>query len=113
MRTQNKYILIAAGLGYALLKPAMVVYAAVPTIQNPLKCANVIGCLKLVQSFMLTAITPIGVLATLYAGFLYLTAGGNQEKLAMAKRIILYVVLGSIIIGAAAGIQFLVTNILS
>jgi cbb3-type cytochrome oxidase subunit 3 len=40
----------------------------------------------------------------LYAGFLWMTAGGNEEKVDQAKKIILAAVVGLIIISAAYAI---------
>jgi len=46
------------------------------------------------------AIIVIGVLAVLvfvYAGYLYLTAGGDESKITTAKNVVLYAVVGVVV----------------
>ncbi len=73
-------------------------------IQNPLK-----GDVKDVDSFLRLIINeiilPIGaviaVIMIIYAGFLYVTAGGNESKIAKAHQALLYGVVGAaILLGA-------------
>jgi hypothetical protein len=49
-------------------------------------------------SAALTLLGIIAVLLMLYAGFTWMTAGGNEEKVTTAKRTILYAVIGLAII---------------
>lgn len=54
-----------------------------------------------------TVLSFVGVLflgLMLYAGFMWMTAGGNEEKIDKAKKIILAAVVGLIIISAAYAI---------
>jgi len=56
----------------------------------------------------------LGILATimiLYAGFLWLTAGGNTDQVGKAKKIIKQAIIGLIIISLAYGIVGFVFNI--
>lgn len=46
----------------------------------------------------------------LYAGFLWMTAGGNEENVAKAKTMIRNAVIGFIIIAAAYSITYFVTS---
>ena len=52
-------------------------------------------------------------IATLYAGYLYLFAGGDQEKVGKAKRQLLYAVIATAIGILAAGLPTLVNSFLS
>ncbi|MBM3210510.1 hypothetical protein FJZ39_04190 [Candidatus Saccharibacteria bacterium] len=49
----------------------------------------------------------VAVIAIIYAGFVYTTANGDSGRLAKAKNVILYTVVGLVIIGFA----FLITQI--
>ncbi len=63
---------------------------------------------------LLNPITGIaGILAVIfiiYGGFQYMTAGGNTSKIASAKTIILYSVIGLIVVMLAWSIVALVVN---
>ena len=55
--------------------------------------------INLVQAVMI----PIVVLFLIYAGFLFVTAQGNETKLTKAKTVLMYTIIGTaIIIGAEA-----------
>lgn len=47
----------------------------------------------------------------LYAGFLWITAGGNEEQVAKAKKWIINSVIGSIVIGMAYAISAFILNL--
>lgn len=50
---------------------------------------------------------------TFYAGFLWMTAGGNEEKIGKAKKIILYSTIGVFLCLSAFSITLLVSNYLT
>lgn len=49
-------------------------------------------------NFFLGFLTLIAMIALIYAGFLYVTAGGNDEQVNKAKKTVIWVVMGIIII---------------
>jgi len=53
---------------------------------------------------------PIVVLFIIYAGFLYVTAQGNPEKLQVANRSLMYGVIGGVIIIGSVAILQIVEN---
>ncbi|MFH1375499.1 MAG: MMCAP2_0565 family pilin-like conjugal transfer protein [Patescibacteria group bacterium] len=55
-------------------------------------------------NFLLPFVGAIAIAAIVYAGFLYLTAAGNQEQTEKAKKIIIWVVIGIIVIVSAYAI---------
>jgi len=56
------------------------------------------------MNFLFWHAVVIAPLLLLYAGFTYITAAGNPEKVRTANRIILFTIIGFIIIIAAKGI---------
>ncbi len=54
---------------------------------------------------------PIVVFFLIFAGFMYVTARGNPEKLQKASQALLYGVIGGVIILASAAIMTIVKNI--
>jgi len=53
--------------------------------------------IKIVQ-WVLTLLGLIAVIMILYGGFVWLTAGGNEEKVASAKKVISAAIIGLIIV---------------
>ncbi len=80
-------------------------------LTNPIKGVNSIE--KLLVLVLNNIVIPIGsvvvVIMIIYAGFLFVTARGNADKIEDARRTLLYVVigaailLGSVVIAAAIG----------
>jgi len=62
------------------------------------KYGSAIGMVTGWTNFMLPFVGAIAIAALVYAGFLYLTAAGNTEQTEKAKKIIIWVVIGIIII---------------
>jgi hypothetical protein len=61
---------------------------------------------------LMTFLGIIAVIIILYGGFVWLTAAGNEDKVATAKKIIFAGIIGLIIILAAfLIIQFVITNV--
>ena len=80
---------------------------------NPLKNGMGISELVvyLVKDILVGLIAPIVItLALLYSGFMFVSAQGNEAKLAQAKMNFLYVIIGGVVLLGAYVILELVTN---
>lgn len=90
-----------------LLAMPYVVYAQ--KIRNPIP--NVPGLpdfIDLIITFVMLVMTPILVVAIIYAGFLLVTARGDEKKLVLGKVILLWTLVGAAIILGAKGIAIAV-----
>ncbi len=56
-------------------------------------------------------IPPIAVLMTLIVGFLFLTSGGNPEKIKLANKVLVFTILGIVVVLLSPGIVALISNI--
>ncbi|MCF7845719.1 MAG: hypothetical protein K9L85_00600 [Candidatus Peribacteraceae bacterium] len=65
---------------------------------------SAIGTITGWTNFVLPFVGVIAIAAIIYAGFLYLTAAGNEEQTKKAKNIIMWVVIGIILIFSAYAI---------
>ena len=77
------------------------------TIGNPFKCTPGTDCILsgLISAIINKILLPIGGLVAavmiIYAGFLYVTAGGNETQIKKAHDALLYAVIGAaILLGA-------------
>ncbi|MDP3874980.1 MAG: hypothetical protein U1C66_00395 [Patescibacteria group bacterium] len=74
------------------------------TLENPFNCGGVSPCtlFALLGAIIDKIILPIGgvlaVLAFIYSGFLYVTAQGNETKLATAHKALLYTSVGTAVL---------------
>jgi hypothetical protein len=80
-------------------------FSFVPTLVFAAKLNNPLGgnqSLEKVVTAVLTVVSTIGavlvVLAIIYAGFLFVTAQGNSDKINDAKKIFLWTVVGAIVL---------------
>lgn len=70
-------------------------------ICNPLKSDDITGLLENVINVVTTLAVPIIAIMIIYAGFLFVTAGGETDQIDKAKSTALYVAIGAaIILGA-------------
>ncbi len=91
----NIYV-AAAAVAFVLLP--FIASAQSQSLKNP---ANVPDFQSFIANFLKAIVEislPILTLFIVYAGFMFVTARGNSEKLADAKRNFLWVILGAILI---------------
>ncbi len=68
---------------------------------NPLKYNSILDLAGALIAVAIKVLLPVAVLFLVYAGFLYATAGGSEDKIKTAKNIFLYTVLGiALLLGA-------------
>ena len=84
-------------------------------LQNPLQFETISEFLKAMLGALEIIATPIVVLMLVYSGFLFVSAQGNPEKLATAKKAIMWTIIGAVVVlGAsvlASAIEGTVDNI--
>ncbi|MFH1841308.1 MAG: TrbC/VirB2 family protein [Candidatus Nealsonbacteria bacterium] len=93
-----------------LLLVAVSVNAA--EIENPLKAKEFEEILNTIINFIFAiglAVTPV---IFIIAGFLFVTSGGNPNRLDTAKKMILYAVIGLLVILLAKGLVAVLKSIL-
>jgi len=82
-------------------------------LKNPLAFPDITSLMQAILNVVIIIATPIIVIFIIYAGFLYVTAQGNPEKLQVANRALLYGVIGGVIIVGAVTILQIVENTLN
>ena len=89
-----------------------------PTFQisNPIALSgdtSLEGIINSITNFLITIGIPLAGLMYLWAGFQFLTAGGDSKKVAGAKKTIIYTTIGVAILLTAKGIAVVVQGILT
>lgn len=77
-------------------------------ITNPLGNTKLLDLVDIIVNGLVTLATPIVILMVIYAGFLFVSAQGNVEKLEQAKRAIMYSLIGALILLGAVAISSLI-----
>ena len=79
-------------------------------LKNPLTFPDITGLLVAVLNVAIVIALPIVVLFLIYAGFLYVTAKGNPEKIQEASRALTYGIIGGVIIIGSVAITEIVKS---
>jgi hypothetical protein len=82
-------------------------------IINPLACNTIPECIEKIISFILWIGTAIFPIIIIIAGFLFLTSGGDPEKVRTAKRTIFWAVIGLVIVLLARGIISVIKSVIA
>jgi uncharacterized BrkB/YihY/UPF0761 family membrane protein len=81
-------------------------------IINPLTCKTFPECIEKIIGFIFWVAMAIVPIIIIIAGFLFLTSGGDPEKVRTAKRVIFWAVIGLAIILLAKGIISLIKTVI-
>lgn len=79
-------------------------------LKNPLAFPDITSLLQAILNMVIVISIPIVILFIIYAGFSYVTAQGNPEKLQVANRSLIYGVIGGVIIIGSVAILQIVQN---
>lgn len=81
--------------------------------KNPLKFPNIDQLFSGILEAIIIISTPIVVFFLIFAGFKYVTARGNPEKIQEASKSLLYGVIGGVIIIASVAILTIIKSVVS
>ncbi|OGZ97115.1 MAG: hypothetical protein A3I44_05490 [Candidatus Sungbacteria bacterium RIFCSPLOWO2_02_FULL_51_17] len=80
------------------------------TIENPLTYNTFREVIDSVIGYLMSIVVPIGIIMILYAAFLYMTAGGNEQKVNTAHQTFLWGLIGIAIVLIGKGIVLIVCD---
>lgn len=71
------------------------------TLQNPLKVKTIYAFIEQILDIVFKIGTVVAIFFIIYTGFLFVTAQGNETKLATARKAFLYTIIGTaLLLGA-------------
>lgn len=109
MKAKIYVLTAAAALGMLVVGN---IASAQISIPNPLGCDDV-GCvLQRIANFLLIIATPILTIMVLWAGYLFLTSAGNEQKVADARKALVWAVIGFAIVLINWGFASIIKEVL-
>jgi len=95
-------LIMRGSLAVASLSPTLVIAAEkIPDVVEPISGGSdltVAGIIKSLITFILAFAAAIAVLFLIIGGILYMTSGGNDEKIKKAKSMIFSAIIGVVVI---------------
>jgi hypothetical protein len=82
-------------------------------LENPLAFDSVEEFIVAILNVVIVLATPIVVLFIIFAGFKYVTAGGNSEKITQATQALTYAIIGGVLIIGAVAIAEIIKNLVT
>lgn len=86
--------------------------AAVAEIENPINAKEFKDVVSRFADYALTILGPLSIIVVLAAGAMYMTAGGNPERLKRANKTLLWAVIGIAIVLLAKSAELIMRDLL-
>lgn len=77
---------------------------------NPIEQTDIYGLISAVLDFIVKIGAVIVVFFIIYAGFLFVTAQGSEDKISKAKTTFLWTIIGSLVLLGAATLSSVICN---
>ncbi len=77
---------------------------------NPIKQTDIYGLINAIIDFIVKIGAVVVVFFIIYAGFLFVTAQGNENKISKAKMTFLWTVIGSLVLLGASTLSGVICN---
>lgn len=106
----NIRIILATFALTTLALPTIIAHAA--TIYDPLQGKTFQDLINNIVKFANSILAPLSTLMVLIAGFLYMTGGGNPEKIKTAHKVLIWALVGIGIVLLANGAEAIIRSIL-
>ena len=81
-----------------------------PFLRNPLKADNIPDLIRDIAIFARNVGLPIAIIFIVYAGFLFVSAKGNEKKLESAKETFKWAIIGAALIAGASFLAQAIVN---
>jgi hypothetical protein len=82
------------------------------SVTNFIKSSNVVQLANNVANYIFTLAIPLGVIMIIWAGVLFMTAAGNEQKITTARRALTWSIVGIVVAFIGKGWTTIVNNII-
>ena len=84
------------------------------TIPNPLgETSDIYTLIEKITNFLIGIAIVVTPIIIVYAGFIYITAGGNEEKVKTAQKVLIWALIGFALVLIARGVPALIKQFLA
>jgi len=83
------------------------------TIDNPLTSDSITGLVDKIATWLLEIGLMVSTIIIIWAAVVFMTSGGNAERVTTARKTLWYAILGIVILLLAKGVTSIVNNFLS
>lgn len=111
MKTFGKIALPLAAAVALVAMPLLSLAAVEDLPTGPRSIEEIIDILERLLNWMFTLLMIVAVMFILYAAFIYLTAGGDPEKVKTASNQLIYAAVAIAVALVAQGIRFIVEQL--
>ncbi len=80
---------------------------------NPLAANDITDLVNTIATWLLGIGATIAVIMVLWAAFLFMTSGGNKERVTQARQTLWYAIIGLTVLLLAKGVALFIQNVLS
>src|SRR3989344_1088068 len=80
-------------------------------LNNPIEANSFEELIATIAKWLVRLLAPLAAIMFIYAGFLFITAGGNVEQIQKAKTAITWAVVGIIIVLISEGLALVIKDI--
>jgi len=114
-KTKNAIILLICILFIQMIFVSQALAQMKPALElpNPLNSKTFEDLVKSIATWFYRVMIPVASIVILYAAFLFMTSGGDEEKIKKAKRAITWAIVGIAIIIIGAGFITLIKSLLN
>ncbi|MHB9019301.1 MAG: hypothetical protein ACYC3G_00280 [Minisyncoccota bacterium] len=111
MKTKILSLLVLGVMVVAFSAPVLATAAEVE-IPNPLKVNSISALIDRIVTYIIEIATILLPLAIIYSAYLFMSAGGDTEKITMGRKTLLWTVIGYGLILVSKGVTMIVAEIL-
>jgi len=83
-----------------------------PATSNINTMAELVDLIRDIAGWFQAIVLVIAIIMIMYSGFLWMTAGGDEDKLATARRVLIYGLVGIAVVVLAYTATAIVTNLM-
>lgn len=88
-------------------------FAWAAAIENPIATNDFKAIVTRITDFALTILGPLSAIMVLIAGALYMTGGGNPEKIKRAHKVLIWALVGIAIVLLAKSAEILIRQVIN
>lgn len=109
MRNKMRWLMLGGVIFLSACRSAQ----AHVNIQNPIQATEFSGLAATIIRWLLTIVGGLSLLMLVYGGIVYITSGGDQQKVQQGKKIITWTIFGLLMVLMSYSIMALLATILS